>query len=90
MHSACDIVECMGHTPPADVHRALKARAAKAGMSLSEYLQRDPMDDPDRPTMKEMSERIRSRPRVDRTDISSAEIIRQERDARNGRPLAGP
>ena len=90
MHSACGMVEYMGHTPPADVHRALKARAAKAGMSLSEYLQRDPMDDADRPTMKEMIERIRSRPRVDLGDISAAEIIREERDARSDRPLAGP
>jgi hypothetical protein len=72
----------MGPAPPEDIHRALKARAAEAGMSLSEYLQRDPMDDADRPTMKEMIERIRSRPLVDLGEVSTAGIIREEREER--------
>ena len=87
MHSACDMVECMGHIQisnvPEDVHRTLKARAAKAGMSLSEYLLRGLEEDASRPTLREMTERIRSRPMVDLGEISTAEIIREEREARD-------
>ena len=67
---------------PEDFHRTLKARAAKAGMSLSEYLLRDPAADASRSTMEEMLERIRSRPMVDLRGVSTAEIIREEREAR--------
>ena len=75
----------MGHIQirnvPDDVHRTLKARAATRGMTLSEYLRREVVDLASRPTVAELSERIRKRPRV-RGDFSAAEIIREERDAR--------
>lgn len=77
----------MGHIQirnvPEDVHRTLKARAAKAGMSLSEYLLRGLEEDASRPTLQEMTERIRSRPMVDLRGVSTAEIIREEREARD-------
>jgi plasmid stability protein len=85
------MVKRMGHIQirnvPEDVHRTLKARAAKEGMSLSEYLLREVVDLADRPTMAELSERIRRRKPV-RGDFSAAEIIRAEREARD-RELAG-
>jgi plasmid stability protein len=81
----------MGHIQirnvPDDIHRTLKARAAKAGMSLSEYLLRDLVEIAERPTLEEMTERIRQRPGVD-FDVPAAEIIREEREARE-RHLAG-
>ena len=81
------MVEYMGHIQirnvPEDVHRTLKARAAKAGMSLSEYLLRGLEEDASRPTLREMTERLRSRPMVDLGEISTAEIIREEREARD-------
>jgi plasmid stability protein len=80
------MVQCMGHIQirnvPEDVHRTLKARAAKEGLSLSEYLLREAVDLAERPTMAEMIERIRSRPQV-RTTFSSAELIRAEREERD-------
>ena len=49
------MVECMGHIQirnvPEDVHRTLKARAAREGMSLSEYLLRDVVELASRPTL---------------------------------------
>jgi len=91
MHSACDMVPCMGHIQirnvPEDVHRTLKARAAKEGLSLSEYLLRDIVDRASHPTIAELSERISRRDPV-RGDFSAAEIIREERESRD-RQLAG-
>jgi antitoxin FitA len=46
---------------PDDVHRALKIRAAKLGMSLSEYLLREVTKVAERPTLGEAIERIRQR-----------------------------
>jgi len=46
---------------PEDVHRTLKARAAKEGLSLSEYLLRDIVDRASHPTIAELSERISRR-----------------------------
>jgi antitoxin FitA len=88
----------MGHIQirnvPEDVHRTLKARAAKAGMSLSEYLLRGLEEDANRPTLQELTERIRSRPMVDLGGITAAEIIREEREERErylgDRHVAGP
>jgi antitoxin FitA len=90
------MVQRMGHIQirnvPEDVHRTLKVRAAKAGMSLSEYLLRGIVEDASRPTMEEMLERISRREPV-RGDFSVAEIIREEREGREkylgDRHLAG-
>ena len=66
---------------PESVHRTLKARAALAGMSLSDYLLAALRQIAERPTLDEIRDRIRSRTRVvDRQ--SAAEDVRAEREAR--------
>lgn len=64
---------------PEDAHRRLKARAAMAGMSLSEYALAELLRSLERPTHQELMERIRSRPAVDLAD-AVAQIIREHRD----------
>lgn len=66
---------------PEELHRKLKARAAMAGMSLSDYLRRLAERDLEKPTLKEWLERVKSREPVS-LDPSPTEIIRQERDSR--------
>lgn len=65
---------------PETVHRTLKARAAQAGMTLSDYLRGEVEQLADLPTLEELTERIRRRAPV-RTRASSAAIIRRHRDA---------
>jgi plasmid stability protein len=66
---------------PADLHRRLKARAALAGMSLSDYLLAEVRRVAEQPTIEELWERIRRRAPVElRSD--PAELIREERDRR--------
>lgn len=65
---------------PEVVHRTLKARAAEAGMSLSEYLLAELEQVAERPTLRELTERIHARSLV-RLRTSPASIIRRHRDA---------
>lgn len=65
---------------PEDLHRELKARAALAGMSLSEYLLNILRRAAERATPAEMRERLRERTPVS-TSVTPAEAIRAERDA---------
>ena len=66
---------------PDAMHRTLKARAAKAGMSLSDYLLAEIRQFAERPTLEEMRERLhRHKPVTLR--ISAAELVRAERDSR--------
>ena len=46
---------------PDDIHRALKVRAAKEGMTLSAYLLREITQLAERPTLEELMERARRR-----------------------------
>ena len=84
MQSAC-YTGCVAHIQirnvPPGVHRTLKERAAKAGMSLSEYLLAEITDSASLPTIEELTERIRRRGSV-QTTTDPAEIIRAERDSR--------
>ena len=64
---------------PDDVHRKLKARAAEQGVSLSDYLLRLAERDASRPTIEELSERIRKRGRV-KFSVPTADLIREMRD----------
>ena len=64
---------------PEDVHRALKARAARLGMTLSDYLLAEVSEIAERPTLQEMLERLDSREAV-RGLEPSAEVIRRLRD----------
>jgi plasmid stability protein len=66
---------------PDAVHRALKAQAALAGMSLSDYLLAEIRQVAERPTIAELQERMRHRSRV-AAPVSAAEAVRHERDAR--------
>jgi len=66
---------------PPDVHRTMKERAAKAGMSLSEYLLGEITEAASRPTIEELTERIRRRGPV-QTKTDPADIIREDRDSR--------
>jgi len=66
---------------PDDLHRKLKARAAMAGMSLSDYLLREIRDIAERPTLAELRERLANRSQV-RLSPSPAKAVREERDGR--------
>jgi plasmid stability protein len=66
---------------PPEFHRRLKVRAAMEGMSMSEYMLREVGKALDRPTRREVLERLRARPDQE-LSRSPAEIIRAERDAR--------
>ena len=66
---------------PDDVHRTLKARAAREGMSLSDYLKKELERVAERPSMREWLERVRQRTPI-RSKQSAAQILRELRDAR--------
>ena len=66
---------------PAKVHRILKARAALAGMSLSDFVLADLQRSVEQPTREEWLERLASREPVS-LPVPAAELIREERDVR--------
>ena len=66
---------------PDSLHRTLKAQAALAGMSLSDFLLAEIRQLAERPTIVELRERLRRRSRVE-SPLSAAEAVRRERDAR--------
>jgi len=65
---------------PDEIHCALKIRAARAGMTLSDFLLREVTHVANRPELSELLERLegRSRPSLSR---SPAEILRSERES---------
>jgi len=66
---------------PENVHRTLKAQAALAGMSLSDFLLAEIRHIAERPTIAELRERVCRRSRS-AAPVSAAEAVRRERDAR--------
>ena len=66
---------------PDALHRGLKARAAMAGMSLSDYLLAEIKEIAERPTLAELRERLHKRKPVS-AQIDTARLIREEREAR--------
>jgi antitoxin FitA len=66
---------------PDALHRQLKARAALAGLSLSDYLIREARKLAQYPTPDEMKERLKSRERY-RGKTAPADVVRAERDQR--------
>ena len=66
---------------PESVHRTLKARAAMAGMSLSDFLLAEIRGLAERPTITELRERVRRRSRLVAA-IFAADAVRRERDSR--------
>ncbi|MGO9257335.1 MAG: FitA-like ribbon-helix-helix domain-containing protein [Bryobacteraceae bacterium] len=66
---------------PERVHRTLKARAAREGMSLSDFIKRQLEISVERPTMREwleLTERAKPLPATQ----SVAQVVRELRDAR--------
>jgi plasmid stability protein len=66
---------------PTVLHRRLKARAALAGMSLSDYLLDELRAAAERPTPEELRVRLASRNEAAPRE-SAAEAVRAERDGR--------
>ena len=66
---------------PEGLHREFKARAARAGMTLSDYLLNEMRQAAERPTLEEMRVRLANRPPVE-LSISAADAVREERDRR--------
>ncbi|MFQ5765032.1 MAG: hypothetical protein ACE5GT_08895 [Rhodospirillales bacterium] len=66
---------------PDAIHRRLKARAAMAGMSLSDYLLAEIRDAAERPTLDDLRQRLERLARMD-LDMPPTEVIRAERDRR--------
>ena len=66
---------------PDDVHGTLKSRAAREGMSLSDFIKRELERAAERPTIQEWLERTqRAKPVPAR--ITAARVIREMRDER--------
>ncbi len=69
---------------PGDLHRKLKARAAAAGLSLSDYLIEEVRRLAERPTVAELRTRLARRtPVIPR--VSPAKAVRAERNGRDRR-----
>jgi len=66
---------------PEDVHRRLKARAALEGVTLSELALKELRRSLDRPTRRELLERVAARSNTTAGE-ASAVAVRAERDAR--------
>jgi plasmid stability protein len=65
---------------PDEIHRKLKARAALAGMSISEYLLREIERSLERPTREELLDRLRSRQSIEpKQKIASAVAAERSR-----------
>jgi hypothetical protein len=66
---------------PDDVHKILKSRAAREGMSLSDFVKRELKRAAERPSMLEWLERTQQAKPIS-SRISPAQVIRELRDSR--------
>lgn len=66
---------------PTELHRRLKARAALAGMTLSDYLLHEIRRMAERPSVEELRARLRGRSAVT-PSMSPVRAVRAERDSR--------
>jgi antitoxin FitA len=66
---------------PDALHRKLKARAAMAGMSLSDYLLAEVKEVAERPTLAELRERLHQRKPV-ADELDTVRLLQEEREAR--------
>lgn len=66
---------------PDPVHSVLKSRAAREGMSLSDFLKRELERLAERPSLQEWLERTKHAKPIS-TDRSAAQIVREIRNAR--------
>lgn len=87
MHIACihpdRMVMLQIRNVPDELHRRLKARAALAGQSLSEYALAELRRSLEKPTRAEVLERIAALPPVDVTVDEVVEGIRADREERS-------
>jgi antitoxin FitA len=86
MWSTCKYAEHMSRmiqlrNVPDALHRSLKARAAMAGMSLSDYLLSEIREVAQRPTLTELQQRLERRQPVTLRE-PAAVTVRAERDRR--------
>jgi plasmid stability protein len=65
---------------PDEVHRTLKARAAAAGMSLSDYIKRDLEEAASRPSLEEIDARVAARGRTGLRTSTVASALRDIRE----------
>ncbi len=66
---------------PDALHRSLKARAAMAGMSFSEYLLAEIKEIAEKPRLAELRERLHKRKPVS-AQIDTAHLVREARETR--------
>lgn len=66
---------------PQDLHRRTKARAALAGMSMSEFILRQLEQSLAKPTREDLLARLAQRPEL-KLDPSPADLLREERERR--------
>lgn len=66
---------------PDALHRSLKARAAMAGMSLSDYLLAEIKEIEERPTLAELRDRLHKRKPVT-IELNTARLVLEEREQR--------
>ena len=66
---------------PDALHRTLKARAAMAGMSLSDYLLAEIREIAERPTLAELRDRLHQRKPV-AAQLDTARLVGEERERR--------
>ena len=66
---------------PDDLHRTLKARAALAGLRLSDYLLEEVRRVAERPTLAELRQRLAGRAPV-HARVAPAKAVRAERERR--------
>ncbi len=66
---------------PDELHRKLKARAALAGLSLSDYLLAEARQVVERPTLEELRDRLERRAAA-RLSTPPARAVRAARDSR--------
>lgn len=66
---------------PEHVHRTLKSRAAREGMSLSDFLKKELARAAERPTIEEWLERTQQAKPL-QAKKSPAQVIRELRDSR--------
>jgi plasmid stability protein len=69
---------------PEALHRTLKARAATAGMSLSDYLLAEIREIAERPTLTELRARLHKRKAV-AAQLDTARLVQEERARRTRR-----
>ena len=85
MQYACSYAFCMTslqiRNVPEDLHRQLKARAALEGQSLSEYALAELRRAMQRPTRREVAERVAAFERI-MVSESAADAVRALRDSR--------